>query len=139
MKNRGPLLVVKTKLQSPLIWLVFMAMALPTIILGGGSLLLLRDSADSGMAGVQVEVRVVVLVSMIVLFPVSAALLFGWAFYLTNRIVGPVERMIREIDARILGTGSGPIVLRPKDLLVPLAERINGLIEELEKRKRSQS
>ena len=46
---------------------------------------------------------------------------------------GPVERMIRELDARLGGTASGPIVLRPKDLLRPLAEKINRVMAEWEK------
>ncbi len=136
MKNRGPLLAVKTKLQGRLIWLVFAAMAIPTVIFGGGALLLL-DTGDLGLGSAQGEMRVGILVSIVVLFPVTSALLFCWAFYLTNRIVGPVDRLINELDARLQGTASGPVILRPKDLLLPLAERINSLIAAWEKDKRA--
>ncbi len=78
------------------------------------------------------EFRVNALIAIAILFPFLAAILFCWAFYLTNRLVGPIERMQRELDSRIEGTATGPIVLRPKDLLIPLADKINVLIAERE-------
>ncbi len=138
MKNRGPILAVKTKLQSHLIWLVFFSMAVPTLILGGGALVLVRYSITAVDGTTPEEMRARILLSICVLFPVMAAAIFFWAFHLTNRMVGPVERMINELDARLRGTASGPIVLRPKDLLIPLADRINLVIAEWENLKKPQ-
>ncbi len=136
MKNRGPIFAVKTKLQSHLIWLVFFSMAVPTLILGGGALVLVHYSTTAVEGMTPEEIRTHILFSICVLFPVMAAAIFSWAFFLTNRMVGPVERMIGELDARLRGTASGPIVLRPKDLLIPLADRINLVIAEWEKLKK---
>jgi hypothetical protein len=46
--------------------------------------------------------------------------------------------MTQELDARLRGTASGPIALRPKDMLLPLAEKINLLVADLEKLRKSQ-
>ncbi len=133
MKNRAPLLVVKPKLQGHLLWLVFVAMALPTVFFGGALWLLVYCFGGLSPQMGPDESRVRVLQLVLILFPVWATGLFCWAFHLTNRVVGPVERMIRELDARLGGTASGPIVLRPKDLLRPLAEKINRVVAEWEK------
>jgi hypothetical protein len=137
MKNRGSLLVVKTKLQGHLLWLVFLSMAVPTLILGGVVLVHVNYPSASLDGTPPEETRARMLLYIIVLAPVLTAAFLCWAFYLTNRMVGPVDRMIKELDARISGTASGPIVLRPKDLLLPLSERINQVIAEMEKLKKA--
>lgn len=117
-------------------WLVFCAMAVPTLVLGVVVVVLLRYPFDL-FGGVTPEAtRARVLLAICVLSPVVVIGLFSWAFFLTNRMVGPVERMIRELDARLRGTASGPIILRPKDLLLPLAEKVNLVIAEWEQCKK---
>ena len=134
MKSRGPLLAVKTKLQSQLIWLVFLSMAVPTLILGG----LVSTHPVIALAGpIPEEMRGAILLGIVVLGPVLAAVFLCWAFHLTNRMVGPVDRMDQELDARLRGTASGPIVLRPNDLLLPLAEKINLVVADWEKVKKA--
>ncbi|HQF40239.1 MAG TPA: hypothetical protein PK322_14070 [Opitutaceae bacterium] len=136
MKNRGSLLTVKTKLQGHLLWLVFCSMAVPTLVLGGVVLVLLGYPFELHAGAAPEATRARVLLALCVAAPVVFIGLLSWAFLLTNRIVGPVERMIRELDARLLGTASGPINLRPKDLLLPLVEKINLLLAEWERSKK---
>lgn len=76
------------------------------------------------------EVIVGIMGYVAILFPVLIAGLLYWAFHGTNRLVGPIERMMLELDKRIEGQQSGPIVLRPGDQLRPLADKINVLLEE---------
>lgn len=128
---------MKSKLQGHLLWLVFLSMAIPTLILGGVVLVLVEFPSQMAETNPE-EFHVRLLLSICVLTPVVATALFSWAFFLTNRMVGPVERMIQELDARVRGTASGPIILRPKDLLIPLAEKINAVIAEWEKLKKTQ-
>lgn len=110
-------------------------MAVPILILGG--LILVHPSLS--LAGpISEELRARLLMGILVLAPVLATGFLCWAFYLTNRMVGPVDRMVQELDARLRGTASGPIVLRPKDLLLPLAEKINLVVAEWEKLKKDQ-
>ena len=135
MKNRGPNLAVKTKLQSRLIWLVFLSMATPSVSLGG---LLLLSPSNPLLGPISEELRAKILMAIFVLSPVMATALLYWAFHMTNRMVGPVDRMIQELDARVRGTASGPIVLRPGDLLLPLSAKINLVIADWEKLKKAQ-
>ena len=83
------------------------------------------------------EVIVGIMGYVAVLFPVSIAALLYWVFRGTNTLVGPIERMAQELDRRIEGQKSGPIVLRPGDQLVPLVDKINVLLEERDNLKKA--
>ncbi len=130
MTKRGPLLKVKTKFQNQLIWMVFTAMAIPTIVFGGSMYLLISKFSSPGATLSPHEVVMDVIPYVAVLFPVMVALLLGWAFYGTNKLVGPLDRIIRELDERIKGSKSGPIVLRPGDRLIPLVDKINLILQQ---------
>lgn len=131
MKRRGKILVVKTKLQDKLIWMVCVAMGIPTLVLGGALYFIASDlspTASTSAAPHEVVANVVRYVA--VLFPLSSAALLYWIFSGTNKLVGPIERITRELEQSIKGERSGPIVLRPGDQLIPLAEKINTLLQE---------
>jgi hypothetical protein len=135
MKQREPVLRVRTKLQNQLIWMICAAIAVPTIVLGGSMYwIVTRISAPNGGVSPP-EVIAGVTRYIAVLFPVLIAVLLYWVFTGTNKLVGPIERMIRELDQRIQGHRSGPIVLRPGDKLIPLVDKINVLLEERDKLK----
>lgn len=130
--NRRPTLTVKTKLQNQLIWMICAALAIPTVILGGALYLITTriSSLANGQSAQEIVMEVMRFVG--VLFPLASGLLLHWVFSATNRIVGPIERITRELESRIEGKGHGPIVLRPGDELAPLANGINTLIAERE-------
>lgn len=55
-----------------------------------------------------------------------------WAFHITSRIIGPHERVIRELDEVITGARKEPIAIRRGDeLFEELLQRINALIEKI--------
>jgi hypothetical protein len=137
MNKRGPTLKEKTKLQNRLIWMIFTAMAIPTLVLGGAMYLMIAKLSPPNANVSPHEVIVGIMGYVAVLFPVLISGLLYWAFHGTNRIVGPIERMTVELNRRIEGQASGPIVLRPGDQLVPLVEKINVLLEERENLKRA--
>ena len=130
MKKRGPLLSVKGKLQNQLVWIIFVAMSIPTVVLGGSLYILVAriagPNADSSPHAALMQIAGYIGLS----FPPLTALLLCWAFNRTNKIVGPIERVTRELDDRIAGTTSGPITLRPGDQIIPLVDRINMLLQE---------
>lgn len=130
--NRRPTLTVKTQLQNQLIWMICAAMAIPTIILGGALYLIVSQisAPTSGQSAQEIIMSVMRYVG--VLFPLASGILLHWVFSGTNKIVGPIERITRELESRIDGRGHGPIVLRPGDQLTPLANGINTLIAERE-------
>ena len=132
MIKRGPALGVKTDLQRKLIWMFCAAMAMPTVVLGGSMYWMIeRISSPIGGASPQ-EVIEDVTRYVAVLYPLLSAVLLYWVFRGTEKIVGPIERVIRELGQRIAGQGTGPIILRPGDQLIPLADQINVLLKERE-------
>ena len=132
MRKRGSTLEVKTDLQRKLIWMFCAALAMPTVVLGGSMYwMIARISSPTGGSSPQ-EVIADVTRYVAALYPLLSAALLYWVFRGTNKIVGPIERMIRELDLRIEGRGTGPIILRPGDQLIPLADKINVLLKERE-------
>jgi len=132
MNKRGPTLKVKTKLQNQLIWMIFAAMAVPTLVLGGSMCLMIARLSAPNTGVSPHEVIVGIMGYVAVLFPVLVTALLYWAFHGTNKLVGPIERITQELDRRLEGQKSGPIVLRPGDHLIPLVDKINVLLQERE-------
>ena len=60
--------------------------------------------------------------------PIVIAFILVVAHKLSHRIVGPFDRIIREMDEHIQGRRSGTIKLRDNDRLNPLVDRINVLL-----------
>ena len=71
-------------------------------------------------------------VNLIILIALPITLLVIWtiALGLSHRIFGPLSRLEGELDDRISDKKSGPIQLREKDVLKPLADKINMLINK---------
>lgn len=67
----------------------------------------------------------------IVGFFVSVVLIWMWALIVSHRLVGPLERLCRELDERITGKKKGYIYFRKADYLAILVGRINLLLERL--------
>lgn len=137
VSKRGPGLKVKTRLQNQLIWMIFAAMAIPTLVLGGSMYLMIARLSAPNTSVSPHEVIVGIMGYVAVLFPVSITALLYWAFHGTNKLIGPIERMTQELDRRIDGQKSGPIVLRPGDQLIPLVDKINVLLEERDNLKKA--
>lgn len=122
---------VKTRLQNKLIWMICAAMGIPTIILGG-ALYWIAAEVTATTAGTAAPHEVVagVVRYVAILFPLCSAGLLYWVFHGTNQLVGPIERITREVEKSARGERCGPIVLRPGDDLLPLADTINVLLQE---------
>ncbi len=55
---------------------------------------------------------------------------FLWAYAVSNNVVGPFERIIRELDRVIDGGARQPITARPRDALAQdLLKRVNVLVK----------
>jgi nitrogen fixation/metabolism regulation signal transduction histidine kinase len=55
-----------------------------------------------------------------------------WTYYVSNKIVGPFERVLREVDDILAGKGKNKIGIRSKDgMFEELVKRINALVERL--------
>ena len=69
-------------------------------------------------------------INLIIFIALPVVLLFIWviALELSHRLAGPIFRLERELDARILGLKRGPIRLRKKDELKSLTDKINKVL-----------
>ena len=71
---------------------------------------------------------------LVVATPLVIAVILFIAFKVTHRILGPFDRIVREVGKRAAGTAHGRIALRKDDKFWPLVENINKLIEKAEKK-----
>ncbi len=112
---------------------VFIAILLPTAVVSGCFYALVRAitaapktiAGDEGMFLGHVNFWM-----LFILFAFPLSIFFAWfiALKVTNRIVGPIDRITQEIQARLDGKKEGPIQLRPGDQLQDLMEQINRLL-----------
>ena len=73
------------------------------------------------------KVTIVILIAA----PAAVALIMFFAHKITHRTVGPFDRIVRELDENIAGKRKSRIVLRKNDKFWPLVDRINTLIDKL--------
>ncbi len=79
------------------------------------------------------KVNIVVAISL----PVILFIILRVALIYSNRIIGPVPRIEREIDKVLAGDYSLRLKVRDKDELNHFVKKINMLLEEIEKEKRN--
>jgi len=62
--------------------------------------------------------------------PVSILIILISALKISHKIVGPFDRITRELDENLKGKRKGHIILRKKDKFRPLVDRINKLLDK---------
>ena len=72
---------------------------------------------------------------MLFLLPISFFIVLRAALVYSNRIVGPFPRLERELDRVLAGDYSIRLKLRDKDALNDFVEKVNELLEKIEKEK----
>lgn len=77
------------------------------------------------------KVNIVVIASL----PVILFIILRIALIYSNRIIGPIPRIEREIDKVLSGDHSRRLKVRDKDELRHFVKKINMLLEEIEKKK----
>lgn len=65
--------------------------------------------------------------------PVSILAILVFAHRVTHKIVGPYERIIRELDECIDGKRKTHLVIRKADRFLPLVNSINKLLDKVKK------
>ena len=76
--------------------------------------------------------RKVVLI-MLMTTPLAITVILLIAYKVTHRIIGPFDRVVRELGECVSGERKGPIMLRKNDKFWPLVDRINTLLERVPK------
>lgn len=67
---------------------------------------------------------------LLVVLPLCIATILYLAHRMTHRIVGPYDRIVRELGEALENTKKGPIIVRPTDRFKPLVTLINTLLEK---------
>lgn len=75
--------------------------------------------------------EVIIILSISV--PIIILLILLFAHKITHAMIGPFDRIVRELDECIEGKKEGHIVIRKNDNFCPLVERINKLLDRIKK------
>ncbi|MEA3328986.1 MAG: hypothetical protein U9Q08_04620 [Candidatus Omnitrophota bacterium] len=135
-ENKRKNFFIANKLHKEILIIVFVSMLLP-VILVGITLHSLIFNIAAWEIGIPEAVFSVLLpaikqVNFIVFIalPFVMLLLWFWALMATKRIVGPFDRLCREVDQRVKGTKTGRIQLRKGDALQELVDGFNRLLDK---------
>jgi len=132
--------IFANKMQREILSIVFLAAILPTIVIAI-SLYYLIFGVTSAQIGIPEAIayniipaaRRVVTISLIAT-PVIILTVLILAYKITHKIIGPFDRIVRELDESIEGKKHGPIIIRNADKFAPLVARINRLLDKLKLR-----
>lgn len=67
---------------------------------------------------------------LFVMMPIIVLVILTFAYQITHKIVGPFDRIVRELGERVREKSQEPIKLRKDDKFWPLVEKINRLLEK---------
>jgi len=125
------------KMHREIFFLVFWASLLPTVVTGV-FLFYLIFYITTEQLGIPEAIAYNVLPAaqrvtsiLLVILPVVILLILAFSFKLTHRLVGPFDRIVRELDEFIQGEKSDTIHIRENDKFRPLVDRINILLKRL--------
>lgn len=132
--------VTKNSVQRKYLALILSSIALPLLIAGGCLYYLMFQimaeqlAIPEAIACNLIPVLKKINFLLIIAIPPIAILLFILAAILTHKLIGPIDRMERDLKKISDGNYSLRIRIRKDDNLRPMAEAINKIIDQLEKR-----
>ena len=131
--------LTRNRLERRYLRLIALSLILPILITGGCLYYVIFNlmAAQLGIPEVVAyhllpvikKVNLVLAISLPVLF----LILFSIGLILTRRLVGPVERLEKELDEIIIKDPSKRLKLRRDDTLKPLVDDINTLLDKASK------
>lgn len=136
-ENKRKKVIFANRLHKEVLLLVFLAAIIPAIVVSLCLYYLIFNITASeigipefiayNVIPAAQKVTFILLVSA----PTIILLILIFAYKVSHRIVGPFDRIIRELDETIEGKRKGPIVLRKGDKFLPLVERINKILAKI--------
>lgn len=134
MANKRRKRYLGTVFQRKLLFLVFAAASIPTLIIGVclyylifhmlAGQIMVPEAIAFNLIPVFHKVNVVIAVSI----PILLLIFWVSALELSHRVAGPLYRMEKELDEVIAGNKREPIKLRKNDEFQTLVSKINKLI-----------
>ena len=127
------------KMHREIFWLIFLAVFTPTIITTV-SLFYLIFNITAEQIGIPEAIAYNILpaaqrvtIILLVTIPLAVVGILVLTHKLTHNIVGPFDRIVRELGECVDGKRNGPITVRQSDKFLPLVNRINQLLAKLKK------
>lgn len=136
MNNRRKSKFIKSPLQRKLLVFIFFSSVIPTtvamlclyylIFTLLAQQIAIPEAIACNLMPVVWKVSLIFLVGL----PVLLSLIWFIAVELSHRIIAPLFRVERELDAIIAGEKRGPIKVRQKDEFKSLVDKINKLVDK---------
>ena len=126
--------IFANKLHREMFFLVFLAALVPMIITALSVYFLIFNITAEEVGFPEAIVYTLfpaaqkVITVLLTATPITIVAILILAYQMTHKIVGPFDRIVREIDECLDGKREGPISLRKKDKFWPLVKRINRLL-----------
>ncbi|MCM8779591.1 MAG: hypothetical protein NC914_00335 [Candidatus Omnitrophica bacterium] len=132
-------LVFANKLHRQIFILVSVAALLPAVIASIGLYYLIFGITANEVAIpesiayniIPAAKKAAVVILLVTPLAIGVILFFAWK--ISHAIIGPFDRIVRELDERIEGKIIGHILIRKSDKFWPLVEKINKLLDKAEK------
>ncbi len=132
--NRRKIKYLGSPIQKKLLFLIFASAVIPAAIVAAGMYYLIfnllawqmtiPEAISSNLMPVLRKVNTI----MAIAIPVALLIIWFAAMELSHRIAGPVYRIEKELDGVLSGAKHGPIILRKKDELKNIVEKINKIL-----------
>lgn len=127
------------QMHREIFWVIFLAVFAPTVITTV-SLFYLIFNITAEQIGFPEAIAYNILpaaqrvtIILLVTIPLAAVGILVLAHKLTHNIVGPFDRIVRELGECLEGKRQGHITIRQSDKFLPLVDRINQLLDKLKK------
>lgn len=127
------------QMHREIFWVIFLAVFAPTVITTV-SLFYLIFNITAEQIGIPEAIAYNILpaaqrvtIILLVTIPLAAVGILVLAHKLTHNIVGPFDRIVRELGECLEGKRQAHITIRQSDKFLPLVDRINQLLDKLKK------
>ncbi len=137
MKNKRRQLIINPPIQFKFVFLIFISISIPAVIISFWSFAILKNiiatsepSSEIVKNAIALSVRKLNLL-IVIGFSSIATLLIYWTVLFSNRIVGPIYRLEKELENILENKDRGRrLSFRKDDAFQSLASKINALLEE---------
>ena len=128
---------IKSKLQLKYLRIIELSLLLPTIVIGGclyylvftliAEEIAIPEFVASSLFPALGKVNAILLIAI----PLVFTLLIWWGLILSHRLIGPIDRLTKELSQIAAGDYKRRIRIRKTDELKPIEESINKILDKL--------
>ena len=135
-KSKRKSFFIANKTHREILIVVFVAMLVPVALVEIALYLLIFNIAawqigiPEAVFSILLPVLKKVNFILFITLPLVMFLLWLWALVVSKRIVGPFDRLQRELDKRIEGVKTGHLQVRKGDALEELIDKFNRLLDK---------